>query len=73
MRNTGAMAKKKVVHVADKGGFLTLDEVEAWVRDARRSGADGGSAVDARVSFSGRIQKISVEVETAHMLQDEVR
>ncbi len=64
------MAKKRVEHAADKGAVLTLDEVAAWVQDAMRSGADGGSPVKATVSFGGKIQKISVDVETVHMVKD---
>jgi hypothetical protein len=64
------MAKKKVEHVADKGQHLTLDEVAAWVQDAMRSGADGSSPVEARVSFGGKLQKISVDVEQVRMAKD---
>lgn len=65
-----AMAKKKVEHTADKGAVLTLDEIAAWVQDAMRSGADGGSPVRATVSFGGKLQKISVDVETVRMAKD---
>ena len=59
------MALKKVEHTAPKKQFLTLDEIDAWVQDARRSGARGGEVVQATVSFGGKLQKISVEVEVA--------
>jgi hypothetical protein len=57
------MAKKKVEHTADKGGYLTLDEVAAWVQDALRSGASGSEPVRARVNFSGTIKLIGVDVD----------
>lgn len=60
----GGMALRKIEHVAARKQLLTLDEVEAWVRDARRSGATGSEIVAARVSFGGKLQKVSVEVET---------
>jgi hypothetical protein len=64
------MAMKKVEHAADKGRFLTLDEVAAFVQDAMRSGADGSTVAKATVSFGGKLQKISVDVETGSMVKD---
>jgi hypothetical protein len=58
------MAKKKVEHAADRGQFLTLDEVAAFVQDAMRTGADGGTVVNATVSFGGKLQKIGVDVDS---------
>lgn len=59
------MALKKVEHTAPKKQFLTLDEIDAWVQDARRSGARGDEIANATVSFGGKLQKVSVEVEVA--------
>jgi hypothetical protein len=64
------MAQKKVEHTADKGSHLTLDEVAAWVQDAMRSGASGDSPVVVRAGFSGKLQKISVDVEQVRMAKD---
>jgi hypothetical protein len=57
------MAKKKVEHASAKGSFLTLEEVAAFVEDARRSGAVGAQIVHATVSFGGKLQKLVVDVE----------
>lgn len=64
------MAKKKVEHAADKGQFLTLDDLAAFVQDAMRTGADGGTVVHAAVSFGGKLQKIGVDVETLTLAKD---
>lgn len=64
------MALKKIEHTAEKKQLLTLDEVAAWVQDAMRSGATGRETVAARVSFGGRLQKISVDVETMNTAVD---
>lgn len=64
------MAMKKVEHAADKGHFLTLDEVAAFVQDAMRTGADGSAVVKATVSFGGKLQKLSVDAETVSMVKD---
>lgn len=64
------MAKKTIEHAAPKGEFLTLDEVAAWVQDAMRAGADGGTVVKAVVSFGGKLQKISVQTETVSPVRD---
>jgi hypothetical protein len=64
------MAMKKVEHAADKGQYLTLDEVAAFVQDAMRTGADGSTVVNATVSFGGKLQKISVDVETVALAKD---
>jgi hypothetical protein len=59
------MAQKKIEHKAAKGQTLTLDELEAFIADARRSGAAGTELVSARVSFGGKIQQLSVDVPAA--------
>ncbi|MCW2904421.1 MAG: hypothetical protein JWO67_6686 [Streptosporangiaceae bacterium] len=64
------MAKKKVEHAATRGQHLTLDEVAAFVQDAMRSGADGSAVVNATVSFGGKLQKLSVDVETVAAVKD---
>ena len=59
------MAKRTIEIKADKGQFLTLDEIAAWVQDAMRSGASGSSIAEAGVSFGGKLQKISVTAEAS--------
>jgi hypothetical protein len=58
------MALKKVEHNAPKKQALTLDDVAAFVQDARRSGATGTEEIDAGVTWGGKLQKLSVEVAT---------
>ncbi|WBO68673.1 hypothetical protein [Streptomyces camelliae] len=65
------MAKKKVEYAAGKGVFLTLNEIVAWAQDAMRSGASGDEVVEARASFSGRLQRIAVAVEDATLRKGE--
>lgn len=57
------MAKRTIEIKADRGEFLTLDEVAAWVQDAMRAGADGSAVVVASVSFGQKLQKIGVTAE----------
>ncbi|MFC1415607.1 hypothetical protein [Streptacidiphilus cavernicola] len=64
------MAKRRLEIAADKGEFLTLDEVAAWVQDAMRAGADGSTVVSATVSFGQKLQKISIEADTAKQPSD---
>jgi hypothetical protein len=54
---------KTVEHKAAKGSTLTLDELAAFVDDARRSGATGGEIVSVTASWGGKIQKLAVEVQ----------
>lgn len=54
---------KRIEHAADKGQFLTLDQVAAFVQDAMRAGAAGDEIVGASVSFGQKLQKINVAVE----------
>lgn len=56
-------ARRRIEHAAPKKQHLTLDEIAAWVQDAMRSGASGSEVVAATVSFGGKLQKISIEVE----------
>lgn len=64
------MAMKTIEHAAGKGQHLTLDEVAAWVQDAMRAGVDGSTPVAARVSFGGKLQRISVETSPINMAKD---
>lgn len=57
------MALKKVEHTAPKKQALTLDDIAAFIQDARQSGATGSELVDAGVTWGGKLQKIAVEVE----------
>ncbi|MEV6833524.1 hypothetical protein AB0N17_03165 [Streptomyces sp. NPDC051133] len=59
------MALKKIEHAAPKKQIMTLDELEAFVRDARSTGAAGSEEILASVSWGGKLQSIAVEVEMA--------
>ncbi|MFB7596902.1 hypothetical protein [Streptomyces sp. NPDC056160] len=61
------MALKKIEHTAPKKQFMTLDDLAAFVQDAMRSGATGQEVVAAVVSFGGKLQKVSAEVELRPM------
>lgn len=54
------MALRKIEHKAAKGAFLSLDELAAFVQEAMRSGASGGTVVEAAVSFGGKLQRLTV-------------
>lgn len=64
------MATRKVEHAAPKKQTLTLDELAAFVQDAMRAGAEGTELVAAQVSFGGKIQKVSVDVEVGTEAKD---
>jgi hypothetical protein len=57
------MANRPIEYRADRGKFLTVDEVAAWVQDVMRAGAPGGEIVKATVSIGGKLQKITTDVE----------
>lgn len=57
------MALKKVEHAAPKKQAMTLDDLEAFVRDARRTGATGREEVQVGMSWGGKLQKLAVEVD----------
>lgn len=57
------MAVKKVEHAAPKRQVLTLDDVAAFVQDARQSGATGAEEVAAVVSWRGKVQSLAIEVD----------
>ncbi|MFI1166116.1 hypothetical protein ACH4UM_21465 [Streptomyces sp. NPDC020801] len=44
---------------------MNLDDLDAFVQDVRRSGATGTEEVMVRMSWSGKLQKLAVEVEMA--------
>lgn len=58
------MALKKIEHKAPKKAFLTLAEVEAFVRAAKQAGAAGGEVVEAEASFGAKLQRIAVQVDS---------
>jgi hypothetical protein len=60
------MALKKIEHVAPKKAFMTLDDLAAFVHDAKRSGAAGQEIVEGTVSFGGKLQKLAVEVQATN-------
>jgi len=57
------MALKTIEHKAEKGRTLTLDEVAAFVDDARRSGATGTEVVSVTASWRGKIQGLAADVQ----------
>lgn len=56
------MAKKIQHEASDK--FMTLDEIAAFVQDARRAGATGSEIVSATVSFGQKLKDVTVSVDT---------
>lgn len=58
------MALTKIEHKAPKKEFLTLAEVEAFVRAAKQAGARGDELVEVGASFGAKLQRIAVEVQT---------
>lgn len=56
------MALKKIEHRAAKGEFLSLDELAAFVQEAMRAGVAGSEAVQASVSFGGKLQRLTVDM-----------
>lgn len=67
------MAKKTIEHKADRGQHLTLDEIAAWVQEAMRAGADGSSIPRVVVSFSGKPQKLTIDVDVPTRMNDQPR
>ncbi|MET8956524.1 hypothetical protein ACWEO4_35430 [Streptomyces sp. NPDC004393] len=59
------MALKKVEHAAAKKQVMNLDELEAFARDARQVGATGKEEIQVGVSWSGKLQKLAIDVELA--------
>jgi len=57
------MSTRKIEHKAEKRQALTLDELAAFVQDALRSGASGDEHPVVQIAFSGKLQKIHVDVE----------
>lgn len=52
---------KTIEHVP-AGKFMTLDEIAEFVADARAAGAQGTDTPGARVSFSGKLQRLQLTV-----------
>lgn len=59
------MSVKTVEHKANKGQPMTIDELEAFVQDARRSGATGGEVVKVTATWGGKIGKLAVDIQVA--------
>lgn len=57
------MSERTIEHKAEKKQTLTLDEVAAFVQDAMRAGAHGTEHVVAEVAFSGKVKKLTVDVQ----------
>lgn len=56
--------KKQIQHEAPKGGALTLDDVAAFVEDARQSGASGAEVVAVTATWGAKIRSLTVDVTT---------
>jgi len=59
------MTTRTVEHKAPKRQTMTLDELAAFVQDAMRTGAHGSEHPTVQIAFSGKIQKVSVDVEVS--------
>jgi hypothetical protein len=59
---------KSVEYRAQKGRSLDLDELQAFIDDCRRNNVPGSYAPRAVISFGGRLQKVSVEVDADPVL-----
>ncbi|MFI2078480.1 hypothetical protein [Streptomyces triculaminicus] len=57
------MATRKIELTAGKRESLTLDQLAAFIDDARRSGASGDEAVAATVTFGGKLRGVSIGVK----------
>jgi hypothetical protein len=57
------VALKKIEHKAPRKQSMTLDDLLAFLQDARRSGAAGDESIVATVSIGGRLQALSVEID----------
>lgn len=66
------MATRTVEHKAPKKQTLTLDELAAFVQEAMRAGANGSEhpTVEVALNLSGKIKKISVDVEVGSKTED---
>lgn len=49
---------------ADRGTFLTLDDVASFVQQAMRDGASGSTVLGARVSFGSKLQALTITIDT---------
>lgn len=63
-------ARRKIEHAAEKKQLLTLDQLAAFVQDAMRSGASGSEVVAAAVSFGGKLQRVSIDIDADHATKD---
>lgn len=57
------MAIKPITHKAPKKQTMTLRDIEAWVKDARDSGATGDEHPEGTVSWKSGIESLSIDVE----------
>ncbi|MEU8590409.1 hypothetical protein AB0C59_25915 [Streptomyces sp. NPDC048664] len=57
------MALKKVEHAAPRKQVMNLDDLEAFVRDARGAGATGSEVVEVEISWGGKMQRVGVAIE----------
>ncbi|MFF2189257.1 hypothetical protein [Streptomyces sp. NPDC058155] len=53
---------KKIEHVPT-GKYMTLDEVAAFIADARAAGAKGTNIPHARLSFGGKLLRLDIAVD----------
>jgi hypothetical protein len=60
--------KRTITHGAVKKA-MTLDELAAFIHDAKRAGASGSETAKVRVNFGGTIKKIEVALR-AYIVND---
>jgi len=56
--------RKGIELTAPKGGFLTLADVIAFTEQAMQDGASLTTEVGARISFGGKLQKLTIIIDT---------
>jgi hypothetical protein len=53
---------KRIEHIA-AGKHMTLDEIAAFIADARAAGAAGTAVPHGRLSLGGRLLRLDIAVE----------
>jgi hypothetical protein len=56
--------RRTIEQKAGKGSYLTLNQLEEFVKAARSAGATGREVVNARVSFGGKLQQTTINIDT---------
>ncbi len=65
------MPRKRTVTYEAVKKALTLDELAAFIEDAKLAGASGSEAAKVRVNFGGKIKRIEVALR-AYIVNDAV-